>query len=177
MGTSTFSNGRGIAHKRSGGTSAVFPDVCKTPTPSGPVPLPYPNVGRSADTTGGPKSVRVDGVMPMVKDATYRTTTGDEAGTLGGVISGSTTYFKGRSRRAGHGADIDPHAKKGDPGHERYDVIITDDEDPAALKSAMRRYVEGYGGSWSWRFEAGQNCHTFQRGMLDAAGIRKFKKV
>jgi hypothetical protein len=93
-----------------------------------------------------------------------------------GELNG-TTYFKGRSRRAGHGADIDPHAKKGDPGHERYDVIITDDEDPAALKSAMRRYVEGYGGSWSWRFEAGQNCHTFQRGMLDAAGIRKFKKV
>lgn len=90
MGTSTFSNGRGIAHKRSGGTSAVFPDVCKTPTPGGPVPLPYPNVGRSADTAGGPKSVRIDGVMPMVKGATYRTTTGDEAGTLGGIISGST---------------------------------------------------------------------------------------
>lgn len=31
MSQSTFVNGRGIAHKGSGGMSAVFPDVCKTP--------------------------------------------------------------------------------------------------------------------------------------------------
>lgn len=24
---------------------AVFPDVCKTPAPGSPVPIPYPNVG------------------------------------------------------------------------------------------------------------------------------------
>lgn len=93
-----------------------------------------------------------------------------------GELNG-TTYFGGRSRRAGHGANLDPHTRKKDRGNERYDVVITDDEDPDALKSAMRSFAEGYGGTWSWRFEAGQNCHTFQRAMLDAAGIRKFKKV
>jgi hypothetical protein len=91
MGTKVFANGRGIATEDSGGQSAVFPDVCKTPSPGGPVPLPYPNVGRSADTSKGPKRVKVNGKMPMVKGAQYTRTSGDEAGTAGGgIVSGST---------------------------------------------------------------------------------------
>src|SRR6185436_13214123 len=86
---STFANGLGIAHKGSGGMSSIFPDVCQTPTPGGPVPIPYPNVGKSADTSGGPTTVTVDGGMPMVKGARYRMTSGDEAGSAGGVISGT----------------------------------------------------------------------------------------
>lgn len=87
MAQTTFSNGRGIAHKGSGGKSIVFPDVCKTPVGPSVVPIPYPNMGQSADTTKGPKSVTVDGQMPMVKGALYSTSTGDEAGTLKGVVS------------------------------------------------------------------------------------------
>lgn len=91
MGTTVYANGRGVVHEGSGGTSVVFPDVCKTPTPGGPVPLPYPNVGKASDTSKGPPSVKVDGQMPMVKGAQYRITSGDEAGTAGGgVVSGST---------------------------------------------------------------------------------------
>ena len=45
-----FANSRGVAHKGSGGMSTVFPDVCKTPTPGGPIPIPYPNIGKSSDT-------------------------------------------------------------------------------------------------------------------------------
>jgi len=89
VGQTTFANSRGIVHKGSGGVSVVFPDVCKTPTPSGPVPIPYPNIGKASDTSGGPKKVKTDGQMPMVKGAKYSLTTGDEAGTAGGVISGS----------------------------------------------------------------------------------------
>ncbi len=88
MSQTTFCNSRGIAHKGSGGTSTVFPDVCKTPTPGGPVPIPYPNLGKSADTTSGPTTVKVDGEMPQAKGAKYSITTGDEAGSVGGVISG-----------------------------------------------------------------------------------------
>jgi hypothetical protein len=83
----TFANLRGIAHAGSGGTSVVFPDVCQTPSPAGPVPIPYPNVGKSADTMGGPTTVTVDGCMPMVKGAQYAMSSGDEAGTVGGVMS------------------------------------------------------------------------------------------
>ena len=83
-------NGRGVAHKGSNGQSIAFPDVCKTPTPAGPVPIPYPNIAMSSDTSGGPTSIKVDGKMPMVKGAKYSQSSGDEAGAVGGVISGST---------------------------------------------------------------------------------------
>jgi hypothetical protein len=89
MSCTVFANGRGVVHKGSGGMSTVFPDVCKTPTPGGPVPIPYPNIGKSSDTTGGPGSVKVDGQMPMVKGAKYAVTSGDEAGTAGGGIISS----------------------------------------------------------------------------------------
>ncbi|MEM9103280.1 MAG: DUF4150 domain-containing protein [Pseudomonadota bacterium] len=88
MAQTTFANGRGIAHQGSGGMSVAFPDVCKTPTPAGPVPIPYPNIGKASDTSKGPKSVKVDKKMPMVKGAVYSMSTGDEAGSAGGVVSG-----------------------------------------------------------------------------------------
>ncbi len=89
MAQTTFANSRGIVHKGSGGMSPVFPDVCKTPTPGGPVPIPYPNIGKSSDTSKGPKSVKTDKQMPMVKGATYMMSTGDEAGTAGGGVVSS----------------------------------------------------------------------------------------
>ncbi len=87
MPSTGFANGRGIVHKGSGGLSIVFPDVCKTPTPGGPVPIPYPNIGKSSDTIGGPTRVTIDGQMPMVKGAKYMMSTGDEAGSVGGIMS------------------------------------------------------------------------------------------
>jgi hypothetical protein len=83
-----FANSRGIAHAGSSGQSPIFPDVCNTPTPAGPVPIPYPNMGKSADTTSGPTSVTTDGQMPMTQDAKYMMSTGDEAGSALGVMSG-----------------------------------------------------------------------------------------
>ena len=52
-----FANMRGVAHKGSGGMSIVFPDVCKTPSPGGPVPIPYVNVASDGDLAKGTKSV------------------------------------------------------------------------------------------------------------------------
>lgn len=53
------------------------------------VPIPYPNIGMAADTAKGPKSVKTDGEMPMVKSAIYAKSSGDEAGVGNGVVSGS----------------------------------------------------------------------------------------
>lgn len=89
MAQTTFANSKGIAHQGSGGLSVVFPDVCKTPVGSSVVPIPYPNIGKSRDTSKGPKSVKTDGKMPMVKGAKYSKSTGDEAGTQKGVASGT----------------------------------------------------------------------------------------
>lgn len=88
MAQSVYANSRGIAHGQSNGMSIAFPDVCLTPTPAGPVPIPYPNIAQSADVSGGPTSVKVDGAMPATKGATYAKSTGDEAGSAGGVASG-----------------------------------------------------------------------------------------
>jgi hypothetical protein len=89
MSSTVYANMRGIAHAGSNGMSIAFPDVCLTPAPPAPpIPIPYPNIGRSADTSNGPQSVTVDGSMPMVKGAEYSKTSGDEAGVNGGVASG-----------------------------------------------------------------------------------------
>jgi len=88
MAQTTFANSRGIVHKGSGGISVVFPDVCKTQCGPPIVPIPYPNLGKASDTSKGPKSVKTDGKMPMVKGAKYSTSTGDEPGIHKGIISG-----------------------------------------------------------------------------------------
>ncbi len=78
-----------VVHKSSNGISPAFPDVCKTPTPGGPVPIPYPNIAMSSDTAKGTKSVKVDGNPVCVKDSNFKMSTGDEAGSAGGgVVSG-----------------------------------------------------------------------------------------
>lgn len=90
MGSKVFANFMGISHKSSGGKSIVFPDVCKTPSPGGPVPIPYPNVAQSSDLDGGSKKVKVEGKMAAIKGCSYKTSTGDEAGSAGGVVSSKT---------------------------------------------------------------------------------------
>jgi len=88
MGQTTFANSRGIVHKGSNGVSIAFPDVCKTPVPpAGPIPIPYPNIGKSSDASKGPKKVKTDKKMPMTKGAKYIMSAGDEPGSAGGVIS------------------------------------------------------------------------------------------
>lgn len=112
-----FANSRGIVHKTSGGMSTVFPDVCKTPSPGGPIPIPYPNVGMASNTTGGPTSVKTDGQMPMVKGSIYMMTSGDEAGTAGGGIVSNT--FKGEAEFMMYSFDVKFEGKNacrlGDP--------------------------------------------------------------
>jgi hypothetical protein len=78
-----FINGREVSSKTSGGkTSAAFPDVAKTPEspPAGPIPIPYPNMGRSADTAKGSKKIKADGNPVMMKGSKFSTSNGDEAG-------------------------------------------------------------------------------------------------
>lgn len=48
-------NQTSVVHKNSNGVTIAFPDVCKTPSPAGPIPIPYPNIGKSADTSKSSK--------------------------------------------------------------------------------------------------------------------------
>lgn len=94
MGNSVGVNGRSVVHKDSGGVSTAFPDVCKTPGPAGPIPIPYPNVAKSSDTAQGSATVEVEGNPLAVKDSCFSTSTGDEAGSAGGGVASGTTQGK-----------------------------------------------------------------------------------
>jgi len=97
-------NYRTVVHKSSNGVSTAFPDVCKTPTPGGPVPIPYPNIAMSKDTSQGSTSVKMDGNPIMLKGSVFSMSTGDEAGTAGGgVISGK---IKGKAEFVNYSFDV-----------------------------------------------------------------------
>jgi len=84
-------NKRTVVHAKSNGMVTFMPDVCLTPAPPGPpVPIPYPNVAMSQDADKGAKTVTVDGNPVCVEGSVFSTSTGDEAGTTGGVASGCT---------------------------------------------------------------------------------------
>jgi uncharacterized Zn-binding protein involved in type VI secretion len=103
MGSNVFANGMGIAHQGSGDSSTVGPDVCKTPTSGGPVPIPYTNVARSSDLANGSKTVKINGQSVAIKGCSYCTSTGDEPGSVGGVASGNV---KGKAEFAMFSFDV-----------------------------------------------------------------------
>lgn len=102
-------NTRTVVHKSSNGIATVFPDVCKTPTPGGPVPIPYPNIAMSKDTAQGSKSVTMDGNPIMLKGSNFSTSTGDEAGTAGGGVASNTT--KGKAEFINYSFDVKVEGK------------------------------------------------------------------
>jgi hypothetical protein len=83
-----------LVHKGSNGISmATIPDVCKTPSPAGPVPIPYPNISQSATLDKGTTTVKADGgMMIATKGSEFSLSNGDEAGVAGGVKS--STFMK-----------------------------------------------------------------------------------
>jgi hypothetical protein len=91
-------------HSASSGVTIVFPDVCKTPTPGGPIPIPYPNVAKSSDTANGSTTVKMDGNPIMLKGSNFSTSTGDEAGTAGGGVVSNTT--KGKAEFVNYSFDV-----------------------------------------------------------------------
>jgi len=83
-----------LVHKGSNGISmATIPDVCKTPSPAGPVPIPYPNISQSTMLDKGTSTVKADGGMMIgVKGSEFSMSNGDNAGVAGGVKS--STFMK-----------------------------------------------------------------------------------
>lgn len=67
-----------------------FPDVCLTPTPAGPVPIPYPNMAMLPMAL--PPTTSLKHLISMLPAHNMGTTVpmsnGDNAGVAGGVASG-----------------------------------------------------------------------------------------
>lgn len=75
------------------GICFAFPNVCFTPpiTPPFPkgVPIPYPSIGQLSAASGAAASVMAGGNPVVIKSSTISSTTGDSAGSLLGVTSGT----------------------------------------------------------------------------------------
>ncbi|NUP05233.1 MAG: DUF4150 domain-containing protein [Polyangiaceae bacterium] len=74
---------------KGGGLCFGFPDVCLVPASPSPVPTPFLNIGDCTIAEGTVSKVRIENAEVLVETSVLPSSTGDEAGTLGGVISGT----------------------------------------------------------------------------------------
>lgn len=110
MGVTVGVNNLSVVHKGSSGFTIAFPDVCKTPAPPAPfVPIPYPNIAKSSDTSKGSKKVKCDGNPICLKDSNFMMSTGDEAGTAGGGMV--SNKIKGKAEFVNFSFDVKVEGK------------------------------------------------------------------
>ena len=71
------------------GTDTAFPDVCLTPSPAGPVPVPYPNIDMVPIAVPDVPNILFMGTPAHNLGTTIPMTNGDNAGLATGVASGT----------------------------------------------------------------------------------------
>lgn len=86
-----------------------------------------------------------------------------------GELNGQTSFGGTKTR--------DPHELGGDDGDDQYQAVVCDDRSDSDIRDKMSTYAKGYSGGWSWRFEFGNHCHTFQKKLMSEADVNKFKKI
>jgi hypothetical protein len=104
MGVTVGVNKMSVVHASSSGVSPSFPDVCKTPSPAGPIPIPYPNIAQSSDTASGTKKVKCDGESVCVENSNFKMSSGDEAGSAGGGVA--SNKIKGKAEFVNYSFDV-----------------------------------------------------------------------
>ncbi len=105
MATSVGVNKLSIVNADTNGVTIAFPDVCKTPAPPAPpIPIPYPNIAKSSDTSQGTKKVKAEGNPICVKDSNFSMSTGDEAGSAGGGVA--SNKIKGKAEFVNFSFDV-----------------------------------------------------------------------
>lgn len=81
------------------GSDLCFPDVCLTPSPVGPVPIPYPNIAMSAATLPAAFTVLTECTPTLNMMSKGLVSMGDQPGVALGVVShleaGQTSYEVG----------------------------------------------------------------------------------
>lgn len=82
-----------------------------------------------------------------------------------GILNGDEAHK--RSERDPHHDDLD--------FEEEYSPVINDCTTYEELAKKIRDFSFAYEGEWSWRFEYGKNCHTFQIEMIKKIPIKMFK--
>lgn len=97
-------NSLSVVHAGSNGITSAFPDVCKTPSPAGPIPIPYPNIAKSSDSASTASTVNCDGNATCVKDSNFSVSTGNEAGSAGGGVV--SNKIKGKAEFVNFSFDV-----------------------------------------------------------------------
>jgi hypothetical protein len=81
------------------GINFAMPDTCKTPTPAGPVPIPYPNISQQSLAVPFVPQVLLCGCPAHNMGSMPPISNGDEAGVAMGVVSsmvmGPTRHMRG----------------------------------------------------------------------------------
>lgn len=77
-----------FANTQMGGMNFAFPDVCNTPTPAGPVPIPYPNIDMAPTAVPTVFNVFISGTPAHNMSTMGTISNGDNAGLAMGVASG-----------------------------------------------------------------------------------------
>ena len=95
MGATVVVNAMSVKSGHQGVAVTAFPDVCKTPSPGGPVPIPYPNLVGPGQQTAGSKAAaaKITGT-----GGAFSSIRGNEPGTLKDVASMSTADKMARSQ-------------------------------------------------------------------------------
>ncbi len=71
------------------GTAFAFPNICLTNIGTGTVPIPYPSIAQLADAEDASEDVLAGGKgIILAETSKVSSTSGDEAGSDGGVTSG-----------------------------------------------------------------------------------------
>jgi hypothetical protein len=76
-----YANARAVVHKANGTFLSEFPDVCKTPAPARPIPIPYPNISKASDSSKTSKKVKADRAESILKESSLKKSESDEIGT------------------------------------------------------------------------------------------------
>ncbi len=81
------------------GMDFAFPDVCLTPTPVGPIPIPYPNMAYSVTSAPAAYNILVECMPALNQLSEGLVSVGDQPGVALGVVShleaGETAYLLG----------------------------------------------------------------------------------
>lgn len=126
-------NGLSPVTRKSGGRVVGFPDVCRTPSPGGPVPIPYPNSAESKALEKGSRTVSINGAPVCLASSRLGTSTGDEAGTAGGGVS------SGRTGGAAHPVNYSFDVRmEGNPVVRNLDLFTLNDRNTAPLRTPLQ---------------------------------------
>jgi hypothetical protein len=77
------------ASTKGGGQCFAMPDVCLTPAAPSPIPIPYPNIGMPNQAQKTSTKVKIVSKETVTKKSEISRSSGDEAGTNKGVMSGT----------------------------------------------------------------------------------------